>query len=67
MATGLELESAESAVVKSGGARIAGAAWPVNSERPLRSDDCASMARMPLSTLLYYVLVGNGPVGHRQA
>jgi hypothetical protein len=32
-----------------------------NSEhRPKRSLDCAAMVRMPLPSLLYYVLVGEG-------
>ena len=36
-------------------------AWTASSERrPKRSLDCAAMARMPLSSLLYYVLVGDG-------
>jgi len=29
-------------------------------QRPARSLDCAAMARMPLSALLYYVLAGDG-------
>ena len=33
-------------------------AWSAgNEQQPL---DCAAMARMPLSALLYYVLVGDG-------
>ena len=36
-------------------------AWSTSREhQPQRSLDCAAMARMPLPSLLYYVLVGDG-------
>jgi hypothetical protein len=63
MMTFSDLELAATNADSAGASRIVES----GARRTLRSFDCAAMARMPLATLLYYVLVGDVLIADRQS